>query len=85
MSMCDTSVTYAETCEVDFMTAMYLVRRRPGEKQGFNLSKFIGTDLFLPNGNPVICDIFAYKEGEISFCGQKTRLHSGEVSCGFSG
>jgi len=45
--MCDTSVTDAETCEVDFMKAMCLVRRRPGERQGFNLNKFIGRGLFL--------------------------------------
>ena len=44
--MRDTSVTDAETCEVDFMTAMCLVRRRPRERKGFNLSKFIGRGLF---------------------------------------
>jgi len=32
VSMCDTSVTDADACEVDFMTAMCLVRRRPGER-----------------------------------------------------
>jgi len=31
VSMCDSSVTDAETCEVDFMTAMCWVRRRPRE------------------------------------------------------
>jgi len=31
-SVRDTSVTDAETCEVDFMTAMCLVRRRPEER-----------------------------------------------------
>jgi len=46
------------------MTAMCLVRRRPGERYGFNLSKFIGRGQFLPKGNPVVCDIFAYKEDE---------------------
>ena len=69
MSICDTSVTDAETCEVDFTTAMGLVRRRPGERYRFNLSKFIGRGLFLPKGNPEVCDIFAYKEGEIRFRG----------------
>ena len=70
-----------KTCEVDFMTAMSLVRRR--ERQGFILSKFIGRSLILPKGDPVISDMFAYKEGEIRFCGQETRFDSGEVSCGF--
>jgi len=32
VSMCDTSVTDAETCEVDFMAAMCLVGRGPGER-----------------------------------------------------
>jgi len=80
VSMCDTSVTHASMGEVDFMTAMSLVRRRPGERYGFNLSKFIGRGLFLPKVNPMVCDIFTYKEGEIRFCGYKTRLDSVEVN-----
>ena len=54
-----------ETCEVDFMTVMSLERRRPGERKGFNLSEFIGRSLILPKGDPVISDMFAYKEGAI--------------------
>jgi len=67
VSVRDTSVTDAERCEIDFMKAMCLLRRRPGKWQGFNLSKSIGRSLFLPKGNRVACDISAYKESEIRF------------------
>jgi len=49
------------------------------------LSEFIRRSLILPKGDPVISDMFAYEEGEIRFCGQKTRVDSGEVSCDFGG
>jgi len=49
------------------------------------MSEFIGRSLSLPKGDPVISNLFAYKEGEIRFCGQKTRFDSGESSCSFSG
>ena len=65
VSMRDMSVTDAEMCEVDFTTAMIVVRRRPGEWQGFNLSEFIGRSLILPTGGPVVSNMFAYNEGEI--------------------
>ena len=40
------------------------------------MSEFIGRSLILPKGYPVISDMFAYKEGEIRFCRQKTRFES---------
>ena len=57
-----------ESCVVDFVTAVCLVRRRPGEGEAFDLSKLVGSSLFLPKRNPVISNLLTYEEGQIGFC-----------------
>ena len=58
-----------DSYEVDFVTVVCSVIRKPGEWEGFDLSRFVGRSLFLPNRNPVISNLLTYKEGEIRFCG----------------
>jgi len=72
-------------CEIDFMTAMSLWDGDEEKGRGFNLREFIGRNLILPKEDPVISAMLAYKEGQIWFCGQKTRFDLGEASCSFSG
>ena len=57
-------VTYAETCEEDFMATVSLLRR-PWEGKRFNLGQFIGWSLFLLQIDPVIGDVVSYEEGEV--------------------
>ena len=64
--MSDSSVVNAEACEVDFVTAVCLVRRRAAEEEGFNLREFVGKNLFPPKRDTVvISNLLTYKEGEI--------------------
>ena len=46
--MSELRVADTESCEVDFVTAVDLGRRRPGEEEGIDLRKFVGRCLFLP-------------------------------------
>jgi len=54
--VCEWSVVDTESCEVDCVTAVCLVRGKPGEGEGFYSSKFVGRSLFLPKRDPVITD-----------------------------
>ena len=61
--MNESNVAETESCEVDFMTAVCLVRRRPGEVEGFDSSKFVRRSSFLPKRDLVISNLLTYKEG----------------------
>ena len=69
MSVSKTIVADTESCEVDFVTMVCLMRREPVEGEGFHLSEFVGRSLFLPKRGPVISNLLTNKEGEIGFCG----------------
>jgi len=48
VSVSEPRVADKESCEVHFVTTVRLVRRRPGEGEDFDLSKFVGRSLFPP-------------------------------------
>ena len=55
--MSESTVSATKSCEIDFVTAVCLLRRRPEEGERFDLSKLVGRSSFLLQRDPVISDL----------------------------